>query len=302
MTVSQYDHVVPYTDLGGRGYFGVNAALVFDLRLNKRLNKQSLGWWFETPSHPLWRYCNVQSKKHGYWWLGSVCRLAIGNHVEYNGCMNVLGRKYQPNPMCRAICSPLLTWLCHQLDDEYHILLECNLLQDLRKRLIPKYNWHRPSMIKCLELLKCNRRKVTRNLAKFVYIGFTRKNLMYMVIDQYMLICHDDVIKWKHFPSYWPFVREIHRSPVNSPYKGQWRGALLFSLICAPTNSWPNNGDAGDLRRHRTHYYVIVMWRLFSSVHWILEWEHWKTHVVLNWQLCKPCQFFVFMYMYTWMY
>ena len=28
---------------------------------------------------------------------------------------------------------------------------------------------------------------------------------------------HDDVIKWKHFPRYWPFVREIHRSPVNSP-------------------------------------------------------------------------------------
>ena len=44
---------------------------------------------------------------------------------------------------------------------------------------------------------------------------------------------HDDVIKWKHFPRYWPFVRGIHRSPVNSPHKGQWRGALLFSLICA---------------------------------------------------------------------
>ena len=28
---------------------------------------------------------------------------------------------------------------------------------------------------------------------------------------------HDDVIKWKHFPCYWPFVRGIHRSPVNSP-------------------------------------------------------------------------------------
>ena len=25
-------------------------------------------------------------------------------------------------------------------------------------------------------------------------------------------ISHDDVIKWKHFPRYWPFVREIHRS------------------------------------------------------------------------------------------
>ena len=30
----------------------------FDLRLNKRLSKQSLGWWFETPSRPLWRHCN----------------------------------------------------------------------------------------------------------------------------------------------------------------------------------------------------------------------------------------------------
>ena len=41
------------------------------------------------------------------------------------------------------------------------------------------------------------------------------------------------VIKWKHFPRYWPFVRGIHRSLVNSPHKGQRRGALIFSLICA---------------------------------------------------------------------
>ena len=34
---------------------------------------------------------------------------------------------------------------------------------------------------------------------------------------------HDDVIKWKHFPRNWPFVRGIHRGPVNSPHKGQWR-------------------------------------------------------------------------------
>ena len=42
---------------------------------------------------------------------------------------------------------------------------------------------------------------------------------------------HDDVIKWKHFPRYWPFVWGIHRSQVNSPHKGQLRGALMFSLI-----------------------------------------------------------------------
>ena len=63
----------------------------------------------------------------------------------------------------------------------------------------------------------------------------------------------------KIFPRYWPFVWEIHRSPVNSPHKGQWRGALMFSLICVWTNGWVNNREAGDLRRHRYHYEVIVM-------------------------------------------
>ena len=76
---------------------------------------------------------------------------------------------------------------------------------------------------------------------------------------------HDDVIKWKHFPRYWPFVRGIHRSPVNSLHKGQWRGALMFSLICARINGWVNNREAGDLWRYRGHYDVIVMIRKLYS-------------------------------------
>ena len=44
---------------------------------------------------------------------------------------------------------------------------------------------------------------------------------------------HDEVIKWKHFPRCWPFLRGIHRWPMNSPHKGQCRGALMFPLICA---------------------------------------------------------------------
>ena len=74
---------------------------------------------------------------------------------------------------------------------------------------------------------------------------------------------HDDVIKWKHFPRNWPFVREIHRSPVNFPHKGQWRGALMFSLIYAWINDWVNNREAGDLRRQHGHYDVIVMSKKF---------------------------------------
>ena len=71
---------------------------------------------------------------------------------------------------------------------------------------------------------------------------------------------HDDVIKWKHFPRYWLFVRGILQSLVDSPHKGYRRGALIFSLICPWTNGWANNRDAGDLRRHQTHCDVIVMY------------------------------------------
>ena len=78
--------------------------------------------------------------------------------------------------------------------------------------------------------------------------------------------------RWKHFPRYWPLVQGIHRSLVNSPHKGQWRGALMFSLIYVWTNGWVNNRDAGDLRRNRAHNYVTVMepGNLFisSGIHW----------------------------------
>ena len=79
------------------------------------------------------------------------------------------------------------------------------------------------------------------------------------VIMSAVISRHDDVIKWKHFPRYWPFVRGIPRSPVNSPHKGQWRGALMFSLIYVWLNGWVNNRKAGDLRRRRVHYDVAVM-------------------------------------------
>ena len=50
-----------------------------------------------------------------------------------------------------------------------------------------------------------------------------------------------------------------HRSPVNSPHKGQCPGASMFSLICAWINAWVNNREAGDLRRYCSHHDVTVM-------------------------------------------
>ena len=107
--------------------------------------------------------------------------------------------------------------------------------------------------------------------------------------DREPLGYHDDVIKWKNFPRYWPFVRGIHRSPVNSPHKGQWRRALMFSLICARIYGWVNNREAGDLSRHRAHYDVIVMWNLtlhalksVGSIDISLQWRHHERDGVSN--------------------
>ena len=103
-----------------------------------------------------------------------------------------------------------------------------------------------------------------------------------------MILLHDDVIKWKHYPRYWPFVRGIHRSPVNSLHKGQWRGALMLSLICARINGWVNNGEAGDMRCHRVHYNVIVMmihmgWKCmqYYLIAFQVQSSKWKSNLLL---------------------
>ena len=49
--------------------------------------------------------------------------------------------------------------------------------------------------------------------------------------------------------------------PGEFSHKGQWRGALMFSLICVWINDWVNNREAGDLRRYLAHHDVTVMWR-----------------------------------------
>ena len=97
----------------------------------------------------------------------------------------------------------------------------------------------------------------TMMLNCFWYHIATNNPLLLML--EFLITMYDDVTQWKHFPRYWPIVRGIHRSPVNSPHKGQWRGALMFSLICTWINGCVNNCETGGLRRHRAHYDVTVM-------------------------------------------
>ena len=81
----------------------------------------------------------------------------------------------------------------------------------------------------------------------------------------------DDIFSWwrhqmKTFSALLTICAGNSPVTVNSPHKGQWRGALMFSLICARMNGWINNREAGDLRRHRAHYDVTVMWCIFVKL------------------------------------
>ena len=95
---------------------------------------------------------------------------------------------------------------------------------------------------------------------------------------------HDDVIKWKHFPPYWPFVWGFHRPRVT----GQRHVVLMLSLTCA----WVNNRETGDLRHHHVHYDVTVMLRIHLTIsqHWFKWWlgtEQATNHYLNQWQWGK---------------
>ena len=127
--------------------------------------------------------------------------------------------------------------------------------------------WNLPTFMNNRNLTKCQLIIIQWSMLRYILVGcrqYHGQSCQWTGWHRCQCDCpwslvHDDVIKWKHVMRYWPFVRGIHRSPVNSPHKGHWRGALMFSLINAWTNGWVNYRDAGGLRRHRAHYYVTVM-------------------------------------------
>ena len=121
---------------------------------------------------------------------------------------------------------------------------------------LPQCQWSKPDgyrkISQCITTTKYSKAKTV-----CIFLGIYC-NLLTSLRAASLLLTHDDVIKWKHFPRYWPFVPGIHRSPINSPHKGQWCRALMFSLICAWIYGWANNREADNLRRHRAHNCLTV--------------------------------------------
>ena len=98
---------------------------------------------------------------------------------------------------------------------------------------------------------------------------------------------HDDVIKWKHFPRYWPFVRGIHRTPVNSPHKGQWLGDLrgfFYLRLNKRLNKqcWGWWFEMHRLWRHCNEN--IAFFNHFATLQWQMQIKRSKLRHLLVWR------------------
>ena len=145
--------------------------------------------------------------------------------------------------------------------------------------LVVSYAWHGavvvtpPDMQQCISGVLCQKQVLrggTRNyIQQYLWDVTTCPCPWYLLLAQHSsLNKHINLIQyqgtwWRHqmetFSALLALCAGNSPVPVNSPHKGQWRGALMFSFICVWINDWVNNREAGDLRRHRGHYDVNVM-------------------------------------------
>ena len=100
---------------------------------------------------------------------------------------------------------------------------------------------------------------------------------------------HNGVIKWKHFPHYWPFVQGIHQSPVNFPHKVQRHGISMFLWSALWINGWINNHEAGELGCHCPHYDVIIMARRIAGRTAYQCPTQYKITLSHEYQVLQPC-------------
>ena len=95
-----------------------------------------------------------------------------------------------------------------------HAALICWILKCIRI----SYNASTPSSRRYIKLIKVHDLPEV-NAKNAVRVALSGNHAHYSKVCHH--ICHYDVIKWKHFPRYWPFVQGIHWSPVNFPMKNQ---------------------------------------------------------------------------------
>ena len=203
----------------------------FNLRLNKRLSKQSRRRWFETPLRSLWRPFNVTVSFMIIRSLFCCALLCSGYAINFLIGWCFIFEFSNIHLSCMVIGT---SWI-------FKIILIVpgdSLIGILTASLRSSHYDPQWVMIHLMTI------RIT-NVTLYLRISIEIKEGQLWHAESYRQhSTYDDVIKWKHFPRYCPFVWGIHRSTVNSPHKGQWGGALMFSFICAWINGWVNKrGD-----------------------------------------------------------
>ena len=125
--------------------------------------------------------------------------------------------------------------------------------------------------------LRCNWSIARRRCSNYI---FMIRFIVTIDMDTIGIKIHDNVIKWKHFPRYWSFVRGIHRSPVNFPHK--WPVARRFDVffdlrlnngLSKQSRGWPLETPSRPLWHHcNVSYWRKVMAWLFVGTRWAFPW------------------------------
>ena len=203
----------------------------FDLRLNKRLSKQSWGWWFETPSPSLWRHCNVYRQL--LWPEAPAPCLTRWRHDT----LSVLLAFCEGNPL---VTGELPTQTCKRL--------QCFI--GTPNKLFNKQSWcscHRNVVNLCNKdhPLSAIGQQVTHKRPRNISLSLNWLSLMMTSSNRNIfrvigLLCGE--------------ITGHRWIPLTKA-----SNAELWGFLWSAINDWENNRDAGDLRRHRAHYDVIVM-------------------------------------------
>ena len=108
----------------------------FDLRTNKRLSKQWWGWWFETPSSPLWRHCNdyvpwvvkdliwlaIRNMRTVVWWLSNIC-----SYLLYIDCLTYCGLDESIGILLTVSFPPSAAYMRHWIGSALVQIMACRL-------------------------------------------------------------------------------------------------------------------------------------------------------------------------------
>ena len=160
---------------------------------------------------------------------GSSAKFGLTSIVESTDVWHYKCRWYED------ILNPYRPWLPFNTNRSFHHSVHCGIFMSFKYIL-----WH--------------------NLDQFFSGGLQRLTIWSKALSNYC----QGYSWWRHQME--TFSASLAICAGNSlvpgefpPHKGQWRGALMFSLICTRMHGWVNNDEAGDLRRLRVHYDVTVM-------------------------------------------